>query len=200
MGTKIPTLLIALLAFISIGHAAVDTGSSAPDFTLTDTAGVTHKLSDYKGKFVVLEWTNHQCPFVVKHYSNGDMQATQKLLTEDGVIWLQVVTSEKGKQGYLTNEEGEALRSEKGMHSTAMLFDTGGKVARMYGARTTPHMFMVNPEGLLVYQGAIDSIKSTRVKDISTATNYVKAAYQSAKAGEPIAEATTTPYGCGVKY
>ncbi|NBB80528.1 MAG: redoxin domain-containing protein [Verrucomicrobia bacterium] len=192
--------LAVLLFFVTYGSAAVPTGSSAPDFTLTDTTGTEHSLSDFKGKFVVLEWTNHLCPFVQKHYSKGDMQALQKEMTEDGVVWLQIISSAKGKQGYLRPEEGRAMREEKGMHSTAMLLDTSGEVGRAYDARTTPHMFLIDPEGILVYQGAIDSIQSTRQSDVAKAENYVKAAYRSALAGQPIKNATTTPYGCSVKY
>lgn len=180
--------------------AAVETGSQAPDFTLTDTKGQEHSLSDFKGKYVVLEWTNHQCPFVVKHYDSGNMQSTQKALTDEGVVWLQIVSSAEGKQGYVTPSEGEALRASKEMHSTAMLMDPTGDVGRMYDARTTPHMYLINPEGELVYQGAIDSIRSARASDIDQATNYVLAAFESASAGAPVEASNTTPYGCSVKY
>lgn len=193
-------LITASLAFVSLASAGILTGSAAPDFTLTDTKGVIHSLSDFKGKYVVLEWTRHDCPFVVKFYENGDMQALQNEMTEKGVVWLQIASSAEGKAGYLTAEQAEAIRIETGTASTALLLDASGKVGRLYGARTTPHMFMINPEGELVYQGAIDSIKSARSGDIAKATNYVKAAYASAIAGQPIENATTTPYGCGVKY
>lgn len=200
MNKKITRLLIASLTLASLLNAAVDTGTTAPDFTLTDTLGVEHSLSDYSGKYVVLEWTNHQCPFVVKHYGDGAMQAFQKAMTDDGVVWLQVVSSAEGKQGHVSAAEGEALRESKGMHSTAMLLDASGDVGRLYGARTTPHMFLINPEGTLIYQGAIDSIKSTRSSDIAKAENYVKSAYESAQSGEPVVNSTTIPYGCSVKY
>lgn len=194
------TILSALLASFSFLSAAVSTGASAPDFTLTDTTGFEHSLSDFEGKFVVLEWTNHRCPFVVKHYSRGDMQNLQKEMTDGGVVWLQVISSAEGKQGYLTPEEAETMRAEQGVHSTAMLLDTSGEVGRAYDARTTPHMYLIDPEGILVYQGAIDSIQSTRQSDIAKATNYVKAAYQSVLAGQPVDAPTTMPYGCGIKY
>lgn len=194
------TILSALLASFSFLSAAVSSGASAPDFTLTDTTGVEHSLSDFEGKFVVLEWTNHLCPFVVKHYSKGDMQNLQKEMTDDGVVWLQVISSAEGKQGYLTPEEAETMREEQGVHSTAMLLDTSGEVGRAYDARTTPHMYLIDPEGILVYQGAIDSIQSTRQSDIAKATNYVKAAYQSVLADQPVDDHTTTPYGCSIKY
>lgn len=193
-------LTSGLLALsVSLLHA-VETGAPAPGFMLTDTTGTVHSLSDYRGKYVVLEWTNHQCPFVKKYYREGHMQALQKEMTAQGVVWLQVVTGARGKQGYLTPEEGEALRRERQIHSTAMLRDTTGDVGRAYDARTTPHMFLIDPKGTLIYQGAIDNIPSTRVEDIEKATNYLKAAYASALAGEPVAKPSTTPYGCSVKY
>ncbi|WPJ98124.1 thioredoxin family protein [Coraliomargarita algicola] len=200
MKNYLSVLLATSFVFVSSLSASVETGAKAPDFTLTDTVGATHSLSDFAGKYVVLEWTNRYCPFVMKHYGEGDMQALQKSMTEDGVVWLQIVSSAEGKQGYVTPAEGEALRESEGMHSTAMLLDPSGAVGRQYGARTTPHMFLIDPEGTLLYQGAIDSIKSARQSDIAKAKNYVKAAYASAKAGEPIEDATTVPYGCSVKY
>ncbi len=193
-------ILIASLSLFAALHAAVDTGSAAPAFTVLDSTGAELSLSDFKGKYVVLEWTRHNCPFVVKYYQNGDMQGVQQELTDAGVVWLQMASTAKGKSGVLTAQEAEAMRAKQAVHSTAFLLDTKGNVGRAYGARTTPHMFLINPEGVVIYQGAIDSIKSTKVKDIAKATNYVKAAYDSAIAGEPIEESTTTPYGCGVKY
>lgn len=193
-------ILAASAVFTSQLSAAVETGAPAPDFTLTDTTGTEHSLSDFSGKYVVLEWTNHQCPFVVKHYNNGDMQALQESMTADGVVWLQINSSAEGKQGYVTAEEGEALREELEIEATATLLDASGEVGRSYDARVTPHMYLIDPEGTLIYQGAIDSIKSTRQSDIAKADNYLKAAYESAQAGQPIANATTVAYGCGVKY
>lgn len=195
------TLIFSLCVFASLSlQATVSTGSAAPDFTLTATDGATHSLSDFKGKYVVLEWTNHHCPFVVKHYDSGNMQSLQDEFTEDGVVWLQIVSSAEGKQGYVTPEEGQSLRESKEMNSTAMLMDASGKVGRMYDARTTPHMYLIDPEGKLIYQGAIDSIKSTRISDIEKATNYLEAAYKSAKAEASISDPTTVAYGCGIKY
>ena len=193
-------LLIGSLLFGMTLQAAVETGAPAPEFTLSDSAGVEHSLSDFKGKYVVLEWTNHQCPFVKKFYAKGDMQSLQKEMTEKGVVWLQVLSSAKGKQGYLTASEAEAVRKQQKVGSTALLLDPEGVVGRKYDARTTPHMFLINPEGLVIYQGAIDSIKSTDSADIADATNYVKLAYENAIAGKPVDIATTTPYGCSVKY
>ena len=190
----------SLLATAPALTAAVETGSPAPDFSLVDTQGNGHSLSDFKGKFVVLEWTNHLCPFVVKHYSSGNMQSLQEQLTTDGVVWLQIVSSAEGKQGHVSPEEGEALRESQDVHSTAMLLDTEGTVGKAYDARTTPHMYLIDPEGTLVYQGAIDSIRSTAVADIPKAENYLLSAYKQVKAGEPVAKGTTQPYGCSVKY
>ncbi len=181
-------------------HAALKVGDKAPAFTLTDTSGTEHSLAYFSGKYVILEWTNHKCPFVVKHYRDGHMQGLQKEMAEDGAVWLQIVSSAEGKQGYVTAEQGEALREKHGMNSAGMLLDSSGEVGRAYGARVTPHIYLISPEGELLYQGAIDSIKSTKTADIGKAENYLKAAYASAKAGEPIANPTTVPYGCGIKY
>lgn len=192
--------ILSLFAFTLSVQAGVDTGAAAPDFKLTDTTGTEHSLSDFKGKYVVLEWTNHQCPVVVRHYKNGGMQATQKELTDDGVVWLQIVSSGEGKQGHITGEQGEVVRKEGGHHSTAMLLDASGAVGRQYAAKTTPHMFVIDPEGTLIYQGAIDSARSRKSKDGSEAVNYVKAAYADSKAGKAVEVPATAPYGCGVKY
>ena len=194
---------ILVTGFLLLGialHASIETGASAPEFTLSDSTGAEHNLADFKGKYVVLEWTNHQCPFVKKFYVNGDMQSLQKEMTADGVIWLQVLSSAEGKQGHLTASEAEALREQQGVGSTALLLDADGAVGHKYGARTTPHMFLIDPEGLVIYQGAIDSVKSTDSADVANATNYVKSAYENAVAGKAVDPATTTPYGCSVKY
>ena len=194
------TLLAGFLLSSMALNASVETGASAPEFTLSDSTGTEHNLSDFKGKYVVLEWTNHQCPFVKKFYANDDMQSLQKEMTGKDVIWLQVLSSAEGKQGHLTASEAEALRKQQEVGSTALLLDPDGAIGRKYGARTTPHMFLINPEGLIIYQGAIDSIKSTDSADIADATNYVKSAYENAVAGKPVDPATTTPYGCSIKY
>ena len=191
---------LSLALFIGSTAVAAELGSKAPAFTLTDSTGQTHSLADFEGQFVVLEWTNHECPFVVKHYKGGHMQALQKSFTEDGAVWLQIVSSAEGKQGYVTAQQAEDLRTSKEMHSTAMLFDPSGEVGRSYDARVTPHMYLIDPEGTLVYQGAIDSIRSTRVKDVALAENYLLSAYESAKAGESIENGTTNAYGCSIKY
>lgn len=189
----------ALLA----GNATAQTasvGQPAPNFTATDTAGKTVKLSDYKGKHVVLEWTNPGCPFVVKHYGSGNMQALQKEFTAKGVIWLSVNSTETGSADYKKPADLAAwMTSQKGT-PTATLMDEKGAVGKAYAARTTPHMYIVNPQGVLVYAGGIDSIPSGRVEDIKTATNYVRQGLTEALAGKPITAASTKPYGCSVKY
>ncbi len=200
MKTKTTYLILGLWALIAPLHAAVESGSPAPDFTLTDSTGATHSLSDFEGRFVVLEWTNHQCPFVAKFYNGGHMQKLQEAMTAKGVVWLQVLSSAPGKQGHLEPAQAERLRDAKNHASTAMLLDPTGKVGKLYDARTTPHMYLIDPEGTLVYQGAIDSIRSTRSSDIPKATNYLVSAYENASAGEPVEPDTTDPYGCSVKY
>jgi peroxiredoxin len=196
-------ILTALIAFLPYGvsqiHAA-EVGKPAPEFSLTDTQGTSHKLSDFKGKTVVLEWINHGCPFVVKHYSEGHMQALQKKYTEKGVVWLAICSSAPGKEGHLSPADWNKTTAEKKAASTAVLLDEDGKVGQLYGAKTTPHMYVVNAEGVLVYNGAIDSIKSTRASDIAQAENYVSKALDELLAGKAVSLASTAPYGCGVKY
>lgn len=172
----------------------------APDFTLVDTNGKKHSLSDYKGKFVVLEWVNFGCPFVKKHYNSGNMQNLQKMYTKKGVVWLTICSSAPGKQGYYEGGEINAILEKKKAAPTAYLLDPEGTVGKMYGAKTTPHMYVINPEGLLIYAGGIDDKRSTRLKDVETAHNYVKAALDAAMAGKPVPTKTATPYGCSVKY
>ncbi|MDX6766439.1 MAG: thioredoxin family protein [Candidatus Methylacidiphilales bacterium] len=179
---------------------AAEVGKPAPGFTLTDTQGKSHNLSDFKGKTVVLEWINHGCPFVVKHYSGGSMQALQKDTTSKGVVWLSICSSAPGKQGHLSPTDWNKTTSEKGAAPTAVLLDEDGKVGRLYQARTTPHMFVIDPAGKLVYAGAIDSIKSTDSADVPKATNHVKAAVEEVLAGKPVTTASTQAYGCSVKY
>lgn len=190
-----------LSAVLAAGvQAEVTTGAAAPDFTLTDTSGTSHNLSDFKGKVVVLEWVNHGCPFVVKHYSPGNMQGLQADYTSKGVVWLSICSSAEGKQGYYTAEGWQKLNAEKGGKATAILLDPEGTVGKLYGAKTTPHMYVINAEGTLVYQGAIDDKPSTDSDDIPGAKNYVKAALDEVLAGKPVTTGQTKPYGCGVKY
>lgn len=185
---------------MSPAHAATAAiGQAAPDFTATDTTGKTRKLSDYKGKLVVLEWTNPGCPFVQKHYS-GNMQGLQKEFTGKGVVWLAINSTETDSGDYLAPAKLAGWMSGKQAAATATLMDESGRVGQMYGARTTPHMYIVSPRGQLVYAGAIDSIPSAQLDDIKTATNYVRQALNEALRGKPIRVATSRAYGCSIKY
>jgi peroxiredoxin len=180
--------------------AAAVVGQGAPAFTLTDSNGQTRSLSDFKGKIVVLEWWNYQCPFVGKHYGGGNMQKLQKTWTGRDVVWLTVSSSAPGKQGYVDGAKANELMKEKGGAPTAILLDHDGTVGRAYGARTTPHMFVIDKKGTLVYEGGIDDKPSTDIADLATATNYVQAALEEVSAGRPVSTPTSEPYGCSVKY
>lgn len=175
-------------------------GAKAPDFSLTDTNGKTHALSDYKGRTVVLEWTNFGCPFVVKHYSTGNMQALQKKYTDKGVIWLSISSSAKGKEGNMSPAEWNKEIADAKASSTAYLLDESGTVGKSYDAKTTPHMFIINPDGVLIYKGAIDNKPSTKTSDIKGAQNYVSAALDESMAGKKVSTSVTQSYGCSVKY
>ncbi len=195
--------VVALMAGMSYAipaQAQVQVGEEAPDFTLTDVLGNEHSLSDFHGQFVVLEWVNHGCPFVRKFYNAGEMQRLQEKYTEQGVVWLAICSSRSGEQGYYSPEDAARISEEKGAKHTAYLYDEPGDVGRLYGARVTPHMYVINPDGILIYQGAIDSIRSANPADIERAENYVVSALTQAMAGEEVATPVTTPYGCTVKY
>jgi peroxiredoxin len=172
----------------------------APEFTLEDAEGNSHTLSDYRGKYIVLEWVNFDCPFVRKHYGSGNMPQLQETYTGEGVVWLSVCSSAPGKQGYFEGEDLEERIAEENAVPTAYLLDPEGTVGRAYGAKTTPHMYIIDPDGVLIYAGGIDDIRSTDVDDISEATNYVKTTLDAAMAGEPVPVKTSRPYGCSVKY
>ena len=191
----LPVFVLNLSSF-----AAIEPGEEAPDFTLTDSKGTSHKLSDFRGKFVVLEWLNHECPFVKKHYSGGDMQKLQKEYTAKGVVWLSIISSAPGKQGHRTGPQAEADTKDKNAAPTAVLLDPSGEVGKKYDAKTTPEMFVLDKEGKILYAGAIDSIKSTDSADIAKAENHVRAALDAALAGQPVPTPKTKPYGCSVKY
>jgi peroxiredoxin len=197
-------LKVVVLAFLLVAagaaSAAVKVGEPAPDFTLAGADGKTHSLSSFKGKYVVLEWTNHECPFVKKHYTSGNMQSQQKELTGKGAVWLSIVSSAEGKQGHVDAAQANELTQQRGAAPTAVLFDPKGDVGRTYDAKTTPHMFVVAPDGKLIYMGGIDSIPSADADDIARATPYVKVALGEAMAGKPVTHASTKPYGCSVKY
>ena len=181
--------------------ASASVGQKAPEFTLASTNGKPVKLPDFKGQYVVLEWTNPGCPFVRKHYESGNMPSTQKLAKEQGIVWLAINSTETASGDYLEPSKlAQWINADhKGMPS-AILMDQDGIVGKAYGARTTPHMYIINPQGTLVYAGGIDSIPSARKEDIDKAMNYVKAALTDIKARRPIAQASTKPYGCSIKY
>lgn len=195
------TSALAVAAALATGAAAAapTVGKPAPGFTATDSKGAAVALSDFKGRFVVLEWTNDGCPFVQKHYK-GNMQALQQQARDQDVAWLSVISSAPGKQGHVSGAQADALSESRGAVPTHVLLDESGDVGRLYEAKTTPHMFIVDPEGTLVYAGGIDSIPSADADDIDKATPYVELALAQAIAGEPIEHAVTRPYGCSVKY
>jgi AhpC/TSA family protein len=192
---------VAVGLFASVGHAAVAIGQPAPDFALTDLDGQTHKLSDYKGKTVVLEWNNPDCPIVHKHYDSRNIPTLQKAATSDGVVWLMINSGAPGKEGGdYTSDQIKAWLKDHDAVPTDYFRDPDGKVGHLYQARTTPHMFVITADGTLVYDGAIDSIPSADQADIPRAENYVSEALAAVKAGQPVAKATSRPYGCSVKY
>jgi peroxiredoxin len=191
---------VALLLAAGTAVAAPQVGQPAPAFTLTDSNGQAHNLSDFKGKFVVLEWLNHGCPFVVKHYGSGNMQKLQKEYTGKDVVWLSIASSAPGKQGHMSPEETNKTKEDKGSAATAVLLDADGTVGKLYDAKVTPELYVINPDGVLVYMGAIDDKKSVDAADVAGAKNYVKQALDEAMSGKPVSEPVTTAYGCGVKY
>ena len=197
------TLGIALALTLATSPALASDakiGEPAPAFTLTDTAGVSHNLSDFAGKTVVLEWTNHECPFVKKHYNGENMQRQQAAATGDGVVWLVINSSAEGKQGHVSAAQADQIQSDWKAQQTAYLFDTGGTVGRAYGAKTTPHMYIIDAEGVLRYNGAIDSNPSANVADIEKAEQYVELALAELADGKAVSRPLTQPYGCSVKY
>lgn len=188
------------LLFSGVALAQVVSGHAAPNFTLMDTNGQKHSLSDYKGKFVVLEWFNPDCPFVKKHYNSGNMPSLQKQYTAKGVVWLSIDSSSEGQQGNYPSRALNEFMKNKGGTPTAVFVDAGGKIGHLYDAQTTPSMFIIDPKGMLIYQGAIDDTPSADIADLKTAKNYVSAALDAAMNGKPIAVSTTKSYGCSVKY
>ena len=177
--------------------AGVESGKRAPDFTFTDLAGKTQKLSDFRGKVVVLEWLNPACPYVVRHYRSGNMQSTQTVAAADGAVWLQVNSTAMGD---LDPEKSVEWQKKQGVVATAYIRDQSGKLGRLFGAQTTPHCFVIGRDGTLAYQGAIDDQSQATQANTPASHNYVKAALAALKAGQAVEKATTQPYGCGVKY
>jgi peroxiredoxin len=195
-------VVVTLFAFVlaTSASARVEVDAPAPAFTLTSSKGETVSLSDFAGKYVILEWTNHLCPYVVKHYGSDNMQMLQRKYTEQDVVWLSIISSAEGKQGYVSSDEANALTSERNAVPTHVLFDTSGEVGKAYSAKTTPHMYIIDPAGELKYAGGIDSIKSANPADISKAENYLDVGMQALLSGQEIEKKLTPPYGCSIKY
>jgi peroxiredoxin len=189
------------LALVLVATAlAVRTGSPAPGFTAVDVNSKQQKLSDFKGKYVVLEWHNQGCPYTRKHYESGNMQRLQKEWTAKGVVWLTVISSAPGTQGFVTPAQEKDYLKQMNAAPTDVLLDPAGTLGRLYDAKTTPQMFVIDPGGTLIYQGAIDDKPTSDKSDIARSKNYVSAALMEAQAGKPVIEAATNPYGCSVKY
>lgn len=200
----LPALFVGAMA-LALANAPLlaepKPGEAAPEWTLTDTNGKSHSLSDFRGKYVVLEWTNHQCPVVVRHYRAGNMQATQKWAKEKGVVWLSIVSSKPGSQGYVEPAQANEVIKEKGHVIAGKLLDPSGTVGRKYGAKTTPHMYVIDPKGTLIYNGAIDDKPSARTpEEMKAARNHVVMALTESMDGKPVSVPASQPYGCSVKY
>src|SRR6266513_327256 len=201
MKTKLTLAIIASLVTTALyAFDPPPVGSAAPDFSLTDPKGETHSPSQYKGKYVVLEWFNPECPFVKKHYGSGNMQKLQGEYTGKGVVWLTIDSNAPESKGSLSPEQAQKVIKDWNTKQTALLLDPEGKAGRTYNARNTPHMFVINPEGKIIYEGAIDSKASPNPADIPSSTNYVKVALDESMSGKPVSNANTRPYGCSVKY
>jgi AhpC/TSA family len=193
-------VLMGMCAALPALWAAARIGEAAPDFTATASNGKTVRLADYRGKYVVLEWHNNGCPYVGKHYRSGNMQKLQKEWTSKVVIWLTVLSSGPGKQGYATASEENDYIAKMQAAPTAALLDPSGEIGHLYDAKTSPQMVVINPEGTLIYSGAIDDRPTTDLQDVEGATNYVTLALEQSMAGKPVQTPTTRPYGCSVKY
>jgi peroxiredoxin len=195
-----PLSLLLLPLFVVAAAGEPEIGKPAPAFTAIDSNGKTHSLVDYRGKVVVLEWTNHDCPYVRKHYGSGNMQALQAEAQDAGVVWLTIISSAPGKQGYVEPAEANRLTESRKAVPHAVLLEPDGDIGRAYGARTTPHMFVIDADGVLRYKGGIDDKPTSDPADIATANNYVRAALADIATGSEIRTAVSRPYGCSVKY
>ena len=193
-------MLVALLLCIASLISAAKVGDGAPDFTTTASNGKTLHLSDYRGKYVVLEWHNNGCPYVGKHYKSGNMQRLQKQWTSQGVIWFTILSSAPGNQGYVTASEENDYLAKMQAAPTAALLDPSGQIGHLYDAKTSPQMVVINPQGVVIYSGAIDDKPTTDLDGVPGATNYVNRALEQAMAGKPVETPATRPYGCSVKY
>jgi AhpC/TSA family protein len=194
------TVFTILMLASHLAISAAKVGQPAPDFTGTASNGKSYHLADYQGKFVVLEWHNNGCPYTQKHYKSGNMQNLQKQWTAKGVVWFTVISSAPGKQGYVNANEENNYLAKMGAAPTAVLLDPAGAIGHLYDAKTTPQMIVINPQGAMIYDGAIDNRPTDDVKDIPGATNYVSLALGQSLAGKPVETAATRPYGCSVKY
>ena len=192
--------LVMMVMLLAPADAAVEIGKPAPEISAKDTNGNDFKLSDHKGKIVVLEWTNHDCPFVVKHYDTNNMQSAQKKARDMGVEWISIVSSAEGRQGHVSAEEANKITTEAGASPTAKILDPSGAIGKAYAAKTTPHMFVIDADGNVAYAGAIDDNSSPRPSAVEGAKNYVLAAVEDLQAGNSVATPQTAPYGCSVKY
>lgn len=190
----------ALNMVVPSAQAAAVTGRPAPAFSEKDSNGQTRSLAQFKGRYVVLEWLNHDCPFVKKHYNSGNMQKLQRETRKQGVVWLSVNSSAAGKQGHHNGAETNKLTQQKKAAPSAVLLDGDGSMGRAYGAKTSPHMIVINPQGVVIYNGAIDDKPTTDVADVKGAKNYVTAALAQARKGQKVSVGRTQPYGCAVKY
>lgn len=193
-------LAVSMAALVSAAQAAVAPGQAAPEFSLVDINGRVQKLSDYRGKYVVLEWFNSECPFVQKHYESGNMQGLQARYTQKGVAWLGINSTSPKHSNYRDPARSQAILKEWKSAPTAFVLDPDGKVGKQYGARTTPHMYVIDPKGTLVYVGGIDDRPSTSQRDIAAARNLVAAALDESLSGKPVGTPSAMPYGCSVKY
>jgi len=198
--SSIRILMAVVVALTLVSARAAQVGSTAPSFHGTDSNGKTQSLDQYRGKYVVLEWHNHDCPYTVKHYESGNMQSLQKQWTAKGVVWFTVISSAPGTQGYMNPAQENAYLSKSGARPTAVILDSTGAIGHLYDARTTPNMFVIDPSGKLIYAGAIDDHATTEVSDIGVSKNYVSAALTEAMNGQTVQTAYTRPYGCSVKY
>ena len=202
--TAVAVIIASLLGIVgifdSVAGAALQIGQIAPDFAATDSKGAPIRLSEYRGKTVVLEWTNADCPYTHKHYASGNMQTMQALAQKNGIVWLTVISSAPGKPGYVNGPAADALTQSRSAQPAAVLLDPTGTVARLYDAKTTPHMFVIDKDGALEYMGGIDSIATTSEEDIARAEPYLKEAMLAVAAGRPAPHPVTKPYGCSIKY
>ncbi len=206
MKNRITIIAVVLFCAFFAGFAMAEDrkgpeiGKKAPDFTLPDAAGVEHTLSDYEGKYVVLEWLNHDCPFVVKHYATGNMQMLQEKYRDQDVVWLSIISSAPGKQGHLEPDEAKKITRDKQAKPAAVLLDPEGTVGRAYDARVTPHMYIIDPDGMLRYMGAIDDRPTANHADVEGARNFVSEALDLLLEGRDVEVSSHQPYGCTVKY